>query len=385
MKKKILFCITARASYSRIKNAILALKKKKGMEAIVLASGSALLDNYGRVVELIKKDGIQVVEELYTSFEGDASIGMALTTASTIEASARSFTRISPDLVVTIADRYETLGTSIAASYCGFPLAHIQGGEVTGNIDERVRHANTKLSDIHLVSNSDSKSRVIKMGEKKSSIFITGCPSLDIVREEKKNLDIQQLEDCINYNGVGEKFKISEPFIVVLQHSETESYEYSFNRMMMTLKVIDRIKIRPLIFWPNIDAGSNAISKAIRVMREKGALKSARFIKNIESRMFVKLLSLSRCLIGNSSAAIRECSFMGVPAVNIGRRQEGRLCAKNVMHVGWNSNQIFNSINKQLQNGHYKSSKIYGDGFAGKKIAEVLSKSHSFKNKRFVD
>tara|TARA_Y100000389_G_scaffold201809_1_gene245413 strand:+ start:3535 stop:4692 length:1158 start_codon:yes stop_codon:yes gene_type:complete len=385
MKKKILFCITARASYSRIKNAILELKKKKGIEVMVLASGSALLDKYGRVVELIKKDGIKVVEELHTSFEGDTSIGMALTTASTIDASARVFKRIKPHLVVTIADRYETLGTSIAASYCGFPLAHIQGGEVTGNIDERVRHANTKLSDIHLVSNGSSKSRVIKMGEKKTSIFVTGCPSLDIIREAKKSLKVYQLEDCINANGVGKKFNISKPFTVVLQHSETENYKNSFNHMIMTLKAIDKINIQHLIFWPNIDAGSGAISKAIRVMREKGALKSARFIKNIESIMFVKLLSLSRCLIGNSSAAIRECSFMGIPAVNIGLRQEGRLCAGNVMHVGWNSNQIFNSINKQLQNGHYKGSKIYGDGFSGKRIAEVLSKSHSFKNKRFVD
>ena len=385
MKKKILFCITARASYSRIKNAILELKKKKGIEVMVLTSGSALLDKYGRVVELIKKDGIKVVEELHTSFEGDTSIGMALTTASTIEASARVFNRIKPHLVVVIADRHETLGTSIAASYCGFPLAHVQGGEVTGNIDERVRHANTKLSDIHLVSNESSKSRVIKMGEKKTSIFVTGCPSLDIILEAKKSLKVHQLEDYINAYGVGKKFNISKPFVVVLQHSETENYKNSFNHMMMTLKAIDKINIQHLIFWPNIDAGSGAISKAIRVMREKGALKSARFIKNIESMMFVKLLSLSRCLIGNSSAAIRECSFMGIPAVNIGLRQEGRLCAENVMHVGWNSNQIFNSIKKQLQNGHYKGSKIYGDGFSGKRIAEVLSKSHSFKNKRFVD
>jgi UDP-hydrolysing UDP-N-acetyl-D-glucosamine 2-epimerase len=385
MKKKILFCITARASFSRIKNAILALKKKKNIEVIVLASGSALLENYGRVVELIKKEGIKVAEELYTSFQGDTSLGMALTTASTIEATARSLVRISPDIVVTIADRYETLGSAIAASYCGFPLAHIQGGEVTGNIDERVRHAITKLSDIHLVSNQNSRSRIIKMGEKKSSIFVTGCPSLDIIREAKKEIDKNQIEKIINYYGVGKKFKISEPFVVVLQHSETEAFHKSYEHMIKILEIVERIKITPLIFWPNIDVGSDAISKAIRVMRERGALKNARFLKNIEGKMFVKLLSLSKCLIGNSSAGIRECSFMGVPVVNIGKRQEGRLCANNVINVGWNSKKIFNAINKQINRSHYKSSKIYGDSFAGKKIAEVLSKNHLFKNKRFVD
>ena len=385
MKKKILFCITARASLSRIINAILALKKKRNVEVIVLVSGSALLENYGRVVEIIKKKGIKMLEEMYTSFQGDNPVVMALTTASTIEATARSFSRIMPDLVVTIADRYETLGSAIAATYCGIPLAHIQGGEITGNIDERVRHAITKLADIHLVSNEISKSRVEKMGENKSSIFVTGCPSLDIVLEAKKKLNKNQVEKMINSHGVGKKFKISEPFVVLLQHSETENFKESYNRMIKILEVVDRTNIVPLIFWPNIDVGTNSISKAIRVMREKGALKNARFLKNIESDMFVKLLSLRKCLIGNSSAGIRECSFMGVPVVNIGFRQEGRLCAENVIHVGWNYKKMFNAINKQINNGKYQSSKIYGDGFAGKKIAEVLSKNHYFKNKRFVD
>ena len=384
MKKYILVCITARPSYSRIRTAILALQKKSNIKVTVLASGSALLDRYGRVVDLIREDGIEVIEELYTFIEGNDPIGMALTTASTIEASARSIMRIAPDMVVTIADRYETLGTAVAASYCGFPLAHIQGGEITGNIDERVRHAVTKLSDIHLVANTDCKERIQKMGEDNSNIYVTGCPSLDIVHESN-NIEISEVKNAVNVHGVGADFDITKPFIVVMQHPETESFEQSYERMLMTLEAVNETGLPPLIFWPNVDAGSDATSKAIRVMRERGVLKKARYIKNLESQIFLKLLSLSKCLIGNSSVGIRECSFMGVPTVNIGYRQQGRLCAENVVHTEWDTKKIKDSISLQLNNGHYKSSEIYGDGLSGQKIADILEQEHIPISKRFVD
>lgn len=384
MKKKVLVCITARPSYSRIRTAILALNDNPEVEVLVLASGSALLDRYGRVVDLIRKDGIEVVEELHTFVEGNDLIGMALTTASTIEATSRAIIRISPDIVVTIADRYETLGTAVAASYCGFPLAHIQGGEITGNIDERVRHAVTKLSDIHLVANSDCKERIMRMGEDESNIFITGCPSLDIVHESNE-LDIEDVNEAVSLSGVGAEFDINKKFIVVMQHPETDSYDKSYDRMIKTLEAVDAIGIPPLIFWPNVDAGSDATSKAIRVMRERGVLKNARYIKNLESKLFLKLLSLCHCLVGNSSVGIRESSFMGVPTVNIGRRQDGRQSSDNVIYVGWDSNQIKNAIDHQIQNGKYESSNIYGDGFSGKKIADILMQDHFSESKRFVD
>tara|TARA_B100001564_G_C20520599_1_gene614978 strand:- start:50 stop:979 length:930 start_codon:yes stop_codon:yes gene_type:complete len=309
---------------------------------------------------------------------------MALTTASTIEATSRSIMRILPDLIVTIADRYETLGTAVAASYCGFPLAHIQGGEITGNIDERVRHAVTKLSDIHLVANSDCEKRIIRMGEDSKNIFITGCPSLDIVHEAN-SLKTKEVVEALNLKGVGSDVDIMKPFIIVMQHPETENFEESFERMMITLKSVDNLNIPSLIFWPNVDAGSDATSKAIRVMREKGFLKDSRFIKNLESRIFLNLLSLSKCIIGNSSVGIRECSFMGVPTVNIGDRQRGRMCAENVLHTKWDSDEIDNAIQFQIDHGKYDISNVYGDGHSGEKIAKILSKNFEISGKRFID
>jgi UDP-hydrolysing UDP-N-acetyl-D-glucosamine 2-epimerase len=382
--KKILICITARPSYSRIRSAILALQKKDNTDVSVLASGSALLERYGRVVDLIRADGIDVIDELYTFVEGNESINMALTTAATVSTSAAVISRLAPDLVVTIADRYETLGTAIAASYCGVPLVHIQGGEVTGNIDERVRHSVTKLSDIHMVANIDCKRRLKQMGENNAAIFVTGCPSLDIVHESL-SIPISKIKESIENFGVGADVDVSKPFVMVLQHPETESYKESYDRMRKTLVAIENLDMPSLIFWPNVDAGADATSKAIRVSREEGMLKNARYIKNLDGKLFLRLLKQTKCLIGNSSVGIRECSFIGVPVVNIGDRQMGRMQAENVIDSAWNTNDILEAILTQIKHGEYKSSNIYGDGLSGELIAELLSKDLEIIPKRFVD
>lgn len=382
--KRILICITARPSYSRIRSAILALQAKGNVDVSVLASGSALLDRYGRVVDLIRADGIEVVDELYTFVEGNEAINMALTTAATISSTATVITRLAPDLVVTVADRYETLGTAIASSYCGIPLIHIQGGEVTGNIDERVRHAVTKLADIHVVANTDCEARIRQMGENSASVFVTGCPSLDIVHESLL-IPVSKIKEAVENYGVGADVDVSEPFAVVLQHPETESYKESYNRMRKTLVAIERLDLPCLIFWPNVDAGADATSKAIRISREEGMLENARYIKNLDGKLFLRLLKQSKCLIGNSSVGIRECSFMGVPVVNIGDRQLGRMQADNVRDSLWDSNEILDAIRSQINHGSYRSSPIYGDGMSGERIAELLSQDLEIIPKRFVD
>jgi len=335
-------------------------------------------------VDLIRADGIEVVDELYTFVEGNEAINMALTTAATISSTATVITKLNPDLVVTVADRYETLGTAVASSYCGIPLIHIQGGEVTGNIDERVRHAVTKLADVHLVANTDSEARIRKMGENSASVFVTGCPSLDIVHESLL-IPVPKIKEAVENYGVGAAVDITEPFLVVLQHPETESYKESYDRMRKTLVAVEHLDLPCLIFWPNVDAGADATSKAIRVVREEGMLKNSRYIKNLDGKVFLRLLKLSKCLIGNSSVGIRECSFMGVPVVNVGDRQLGRMQANNVRDSIWDSNEILNATRSQIRHGTYPASTIYGDGMSGERIAEILSQDLKILPKRFVD
>ena len=371
--RKVCVVITARPSYSRIKTALDAIKNHKDLELQLVLAGSALLDKYGNVAKVIEKDGFKIDEKIYNVIEGEFPTAMAKTTGIAITELATAFYNLKPDVVVTIADRFETIATSIAAAYQNIPLAHIQGGEVTGNIDEKVRHANTKLADIHLVSNEDAKNRVIKMGEDPEYVFNVGCPSIDLAKEILKNpsLDFDPIE---KYGGVGAEIDYKKGYLVVMQHPVTTEYEKAREHVLETLKAIYELKIPTFWFWPNVDAGSDGTSRGIRQFREKYNPSNIRFMKNMEPQDFLKLVYNSLCLVGNSSVGIRECSFLGVPVVNIGSRQDGRMRGKNVIDVReYNKDKIKEAILKQIHHGKYESEHIYGDGNAGKKIADILA------------
>ena len=256
--------------------------------------------------------------------------------------------------------------SSIAASYQNIPLAHIQGGEITGNIDEKVRHANTKLSDYHFVSNEKAYQRVLRLGENPQYIFNTGCPSLDLANKIKLN-------DSNNFNpfeknaGVGKKFNlINKGYLVLLQHPDTNSYGDVKKQIITSLQAIEKFGMPAFIFWPNMDLGTDLLSKELRRFREKNNEKNFYYIKNLKPNDFLNLISKSYCLIGNSSCGIRECSFLGVPVVNIGNRQNGRLKGPNVINVKHDSKEILNAIQK-CRNLNPQKVEIYGDGNSGLK------------------
>ena len=264
------------------------------------------------------------------------------------------------------------MSTAIAASYMNIPLAHIQGGEVTGNIDEKVRHSITKLSDYHFVSSEDSYKRVLKLGENPKMIFNTGCPSIDLALEVSKNKKLT-FNPYKKYGGVGSFPDLSKGYLVVMQHPVTNEYFDSRKNIEITLKAISELKITTLWFWPNIDAGSDGTSSGIRAFRESNELENVHFFKNMNGLDFLNLLDNSIALIGNSSVGIRECSFLGVPVINIGTRQNRRLRSCNVFDIDYNINQIVESVQKIIKSNIRKKSKIYGDGNSGKKIAQILS------------
>jgi UDP-hydrolysing UDP-N-acetyl-D-glucosamine 2-epimerase len=371
-KLKVCVAITARPSYSRIRAALHSLQLNPDVELVVLCSGSALLDRYGKVVDHIKSDGFDVVEELYTFVEGNEPINMALTAANTISHTASALRRINPDFVVSIADRYETLGTAVAAAYLSIPLIHIQGGEITGNIDEKVRHAVTKLADVHLVANHRAADRLVRMGEQPTRVFVTGCPSIDIARDAM-SVDMTTVKDAIRRRGVGADVNLLENYLVVLQHPDTDTFNESYAQMQATLEAVQRLDIPTIIFWPNVDAGSDATSKCIRIFRESGKFRQVHYVKNLDGKLFLRLLMGAACLIGNSSVGLRECAFLGVPVVNIGGRQLGRDRAANVADVAHDTQAIEQAVRAQLLNGIYSSSNLYGDGQAGYEIGKVIS------------
>lgn len=370
-KRKVAVVVTARPTYSRIKTALKAIDDHPNLTLQLVVAGSALLSRYGAAVDYIERDGFKITEHIYNVLEGENPMSMAKTTGLGIMELATAFQNLEPDVVVTVADRFETMSTAIAASYMNIPLVHVQGGEVTGNIDEKVRHAITKLADVHFVSNKDAKERVVKLGEKQEKVFVTGCPSIDLAAEVEQNaVTFNPFE---NYNGVGEQFDVSEGYLVVMQHPVTTEYLEAKEQVNQLLKVVHELNMPTFWFWPNVDAGSDGTSNGIRTYREFNHLPNIHFFKNMEGKDFLKLLKLSKCLIGNSSVGIREASYLGVPVVNIGKRQNMRLRGHNVVDVNHDSVEIRQAILAQVENGKYQKELLYGDGHSGGKIADLLA------------
>lgn len=371
-RKKICVVVTARPSYSRIRTALQAIKAHPQLELQLVVSASALLDKYGNAVEYIEGDGFHINEKVFMVLEGSSPTGMAKTTGVGIMELATSFYNLEPDMVVTIGDRYETMATAVAASYMNIPLVHVQGGEVTGNIDEKVRHAITKLADLHLVASEDARERLVRMGEVPGRIHLTGCPSIDLAEEVRLNPALD-FDPVGRYGGVGAAIDIQQPYIVVMQHPVTTEFEAAVDQANQTMEAVLATGVQALWFWPNVDAGSDGTSNALRRYRENRKDLPVRFFKNMEGRDFLRLLVNSRCLIGNSSVGIRECSYLGVPVVNIGSRQNRRERGPNVIDTGYTSNEILAAIQQQLAHGPHAKATIYGDGNAGSRIADVLA------------
>jgi UDP-hydrolysing UDP-N-acetyl-D-glucosamine 2-epimerase len=370
--RRVCVVITARPSYSRIKTALKAIQNHPGLELQLVVAASALLDRYGTAVNYIEKDGFDINARVYMVLEGENPTSMAKTTGLGMLELATVFDNLKPDLVVTIADRFETLATAVAAAYMNIPVAHIQGGEVTGSIDEKVRHAVTKLADCHLVSTEGACHRVLRMGEEERRVFVTGCPSIDLAAEvlEDPALDFNPFE---RYGGVGSLHELLNGYLVVMQHPVTTEHEMSRKHVHETLEAVHEINIPTLWFWPNVDAGSDGTSNGIRSFREKVNPSNIHFFKNMAPLDFLRLLYNSKCLIGNSSVGIRECSYLGVPVVNIGTRQNGRERGKNVVDIDYDRNKINEAIRRQIENGRYGSDNLYGDGNAGERISKVLA------------
>lgn len=382
-KRKICVVITARPSYSRIKSALQAIQDHEDLELLLVIAASALLGRYGTAVKYIEADGFTIAAKVFNVLEGGNLAAQAKTTGLGIIELTNVFENFQPDAVVTVADRFETMSTAIAASYLNIPLVHVQGGEVTGNIDEKVRHAITKLSDIHFVSTKKARERVLKMGEQENSVFHTGCPSIDlaaIIYQE----GIVDFDPYKKYGGVGQQPNYKDGYIIIMQHPVTTEYEQSRTQAIETLEAVHELGMPTFWFWPNVDAGSDGTSNAIRSFRENKQPSHIHFFKNMTPLDFLRFLKNSKCLIGNSSVGIRECAYMGVPVVNIGTRQDGRERGQNVMDIGYNKKAIVDAIKRQISHGTYPSDPIYGNGDSGVLIAQHLAKVNLTYHKRLT-
>ena len=371
-RRKICVVVTARPSYSRIRTALHAIQRRADLELQLVVAASALLDRYGSAIQAIERDGFEIKHRVYMVLEGENLVTSAKSTGIGLSELATVFDNLQPDAVVTIADRYETLATAIAASYMNIPVVHVQGGEVTGSIDDKVRHSVTKLSNLHLVSTARARERVIRLGEDPDTVHLTGCPSIDIAADvaARPDLDFEVFE---RYGGVGPKTDLAKGYLVVMQHPVTTEYDEARRQVEETLYAVKDFGLPVLWFWPNPDAGSDGTSKGIRVFREKEKPENFHLFRNMFPEDFLRLLVNAKVLIGNSSVAIRECSYLGVPAVNIGTRQQGRERGANVIDVEHDRHAIGDAVREHVRRGKPAPDHLYGDGRAGERIADCLA------------
>ncbi|PSI00629.1 UDP-N-acetylglucosamine 2-epimerase [Synechococcus lacustris] len=378
--KRISVVLTARASYSRIKEIISYLHQSQTVSLELTVAGSMLGDKYGNPYKKVIEDGFNISGKCFNLIEGDERFCPPRSTANLINQLADVFEHSQPDLVITIADRFETIATAIAASYSSTCLLHIQGGETSGNIDDRVRHSITKLSDYHVCFTKKSRDNILRLGEDPSRVALYGCPSIDIARKALKSFEKSKAQRIVPLDfSVGTVFDESKPFIVILYHPVTDEYETSSRNTLNLIEAIERMNMPGYWFWPNADLGSSDVSKEIRRAREQGRLSKISFVKDLPSEDFLKLLIKSKALIGNSSVGIREGSFLAIPSVNIGNRQCSREKDNNVITCSYHPSDIVNAFHT-ITSKKIMPSEMYGNGFASKNIAEhILNLSPTLK------
>lgn len=368
-RRKVCIVVASRANYGRIKAVLQAVRAHPALELQLIVGASALLERFGRAIDVIRADGFEPNATVYLVIEGETPVTMAKSTGLAIIELATIFENLKPDIVLTVADRYETMATAVASAYMNIPLAHTQGGEVTGSIDESVRHAITKLAHVHFPTTEMSRERLIRMGEDPARIFMTGCPSIDAIA----SIDLTIPKDFFARTGVGGPIDPGSRYLLVVQHPVTTEYEEAAAQVDGTIEAIRRLKHPTVWLWPNVDAGSDVISKRLRVFRERERPAYLHLYRNFSVEDYARVMASSGCVVGNTSSSLREGAFLGAPAVNIGTRQQGRERAGNVIDVDYSADAIERAIRFQLSNGRYPQSTLYGDGKAAARIAEHLA------------
>jgi UDP-hydrolysing UDP-N-acetyl-D-glucosamine 2-epimerase len=377
-KRKICVVLVDRANYGRLKPVMQAIAARPELELQVVAAGTMVLERFDLPVNVVRRDGFKIDGEIYIELEGSTPATMAKSVGFGVVEFASEFQRLKPDVVLLIGDRYEALAAAVAAAYMNICIAHIQGGEVSGSIDESARHAISKFAHFHFPSTTRSAEYLIRMGEAPHNILAVGCPSSDIARSFDRALPAE----VVNTGGGGALIDVAQPYLLVLFHPTTTEFGGARAQIEAVLEALRRLKMQTILLWPNIDAGSDHISKAIRVFRVNRQPAWLRTLTNLTPENYLKVLANAACAIGNSSSFVRDASYFGTPVVLVGNRQEGRETAPHVSPAQPLADQVYEIAQQQLAHGRYASSTLYGDGYVAERIAHALSELKPYVQKR---
>jgi len=358
-------CMTAtRADYPRVKSVLKEIDRRNNLTLSLIVTGMHLEEAFGLTVREIEEDGFNIAARVRMYNGDDTPYGMAEAVGRVTTGIAEALRALNPDIFLITVDRAETLAAATAGALMNLPIAHIQGGEVTGTIDESIRHAVTKLCHLHFPATEDAAQRIIRMGEDPARVHVVGCPYVDLI----KTLDYQSKDVLAANYG----FKASKRIILFTQHPVTTEYGNALNQLRISISALKQFPdMEVLAFFPNADAGGQ---KIIELLKSEVGF---HVFPNLHERDFLSLMNIADIMVGNSSAAIREAPSMGLPAVNIGSRQDGRERTCNIIDVPHEVKAIVTAMEKGLNDNTYRAivRKIqnpYGDGFAAKRIVDVL-------------
>ncbi|NPV50424.1 MAG: UDP-N-acetylglucosamine 2-epimerase (hydrolyzing) [Candidatus Methanofastidiosum sp.] len=366
MKRKILYITGSRADYGLMQSVLKKIDSHPNLELEIIVTGMHIMKEFGMTINEIKKDNfkMRVIESIY---EKDNKESMAIFIGDLIKKLVEAINKIKPDFILLLGDRSEMLAGAIVGAYLSIPVAHIHGGEITGNIDESARHAITKLSNIHFAATEKSAERIIRMGENPKYVFIVGAPGLDDI------LNNQLIESELISSKYG--LELSKPLILVIQHPVTSEIKDTSTQIRETLNAISELNYQTIVIYPNCDAGGRKIIDVIKKYKNNNKIK---IYENIPRNDYLAILKTASVIVGNSSSAIIEAPSFKIPVINIGSRQKNRERSKHIIDTDHNKESIKNAIIYVLENNDFKESmkyirNPYGDGKSGDRIVKILS------------
>lgn len=373
-KKKIVFLTGTRADYGKIKSLMKKVEESEKFELYIFVTGMHMLSKYGSTWREIEKDGFK---NIYHFINQKSNSYMDTTLSNTILGFSNYVHELKPDLIVVHGDRLEALAGAIVGAFNNIKVAHIEGGEVSGTIDESIRHAITKFSHIHLVSNEEAKMRVMQLGEREESIFIIGSPDIDVMLSD----ELPTLEQ------VKERYEINfENYSILMYHPVTTAVDQLHENIRNVVNAVIESRRNFVVIYPNNDEGSTIILNEYK--RFQGNIRF-KILPSMRFEYFLTLLKNCDFMIGNSSAGVRETGVYGIPSIDIGNRQKGRYDLyklKNIIHVDENKNKILEAIENIKEKKVFN--KVFGDGKSDEKFIKILENERIWEleiQKRFID
>ncbi|MFC1510857.1 UDP-N-acetylglucosamine 2-epimerase [Candidatus Margulisiibacteriota bacterium] len=367
IKKKICFITGTRADYGILCPVMKAVQSCPQLSLYVIATAMHLMKDFGYTVREIEADGFKIYDKVNISYQKDTGEAMAISVGSAITKFSKSFKKLKPDLIVLLGDRGEMLAAAIAANYLNIPVAHIHGGEISGHIDGMLRHAITKLSHLHFPASRGSRRRLLRLGEAPKMVFVAGAPALDRILNEQ--LPAEEM--------LRKKYKLKKDgqFVLLVQHPVSYESRLAGRQLQITLQALIGLGLRVIVIYPNADAGGRQMIKVIRQYQQSSKITAHR---NVPHKDYLGLMKIAGALVGNSSSGIIEAPSLGLPVINIGRRQAGRERGLNVIDVPHDQKQIARALIQALYNKNFirrikRAKNPYGSGQAAQHIAKVLS------------